>query len=87
MNTLSAPQRTDHRQSDLPAPLRLTPLHDRTPRTSLPDRIALRIALWLLLWSTRPLPRTSSAEQHRHTLERERREREWQLRYHRLPLI
>lgn len=29
-------------------------LPGRTPRTSLADRLALRAALWLVLWSTRP---------------------------------
>ncbi|WOF21610.1 hypothetical protein N8K70_09400 [Microbacterium betulae] len=34
----------------------------RTPRTSTADRLAMRIGLWLLLWSTRPSDDRESAE-------------------------
>lgn len=86
MHTLTAPQRPDRRRLDDPAPLQHLPLQDRTPRTALPDRVALRIALALLLWSTRPQPRTSAVAR-RTDLDRVRRERDWQLRCHRLPLL
>ncbi|MBD7956628.1 hypothetical protein H9651_03145 [Microbacterium sp. Sa4CUA7] len=69
MRTTSAPQR----QSALPDPL----LRGRTPRTSLLDRVAMRVALALLLWSTRP---THSTDEGARALKRqadaERRERE-----------
>jgi hypothetical protein len=29
-------------------------LQNRSARTSLPDRVAMRIGLWLVLWGTRP---------------------------------
>jgi len=87
MNTLTAPQRSDGRHSDLPDTLRNLPLHDRTPRTSLPDRLALRVALTLLLWSTRPPRRPVSAVRRQAELDRERRERAWQQRAARLPLL
>ena len=46
MNTTYAPQRL----SGIPDTQRLT---SRTPRTSLIDRIALHLGLWLLIWGTR----------------------------------
>ena len=46
MSTLLAPQRP----SGIPDTQRLT---SRTPRTSLIDRIALRLGLWLLIWGSR----------------------------------
>lgn len=46
MNTLTAPQRS----SGVPDTLRLP---SRDHRTSLVDRVALHVGLWLLLWSTR----------------------------------
>jgi hypothetical protein len=46
MNTLLAPQR----RSGVPDTLRLP---SRDTRTSFPDRLALRLGLWLLVWSTR----------------------------------
>jgi len=86
MHTLTAPQRSDRRRFDDAVPLQHLPFEDRTPRTSLPDRVALRVALALLLWSTRPQPRTSATAR-RTDLDRVRRERDWQLRCHRLPLL
>lgn len=73
MSTLLAPQRP----SGIPDPLQLT---GRAPRTSLPDRIAMRIALALLLWSTRPTDTRDRADgAHAHQLLRDRRarERDW----------
>ncbi|WP_106814148.1 hypothetical protein [Microbacterium timonense] len=72
MNTLLAPQRP----SGVPDTLRLP---SRDPRTSLVDRVALRLGLWLLLWSTRS-PRLADdrlrhAQAYRHQEERARRER------------
>ncbi len=87
MNTLTAPQRPDRRPADIPDSLQHLPLQDRTPRTSLLDRIALRLALTLLLWSTRPLRPAVSAVQRQAERDREQRERTWQLRCHRLPLL
>ena len=46
MNTTFAPQRL----SGIPDTQRLT---SRTPRTSLIDRMALRLGLWLLIWGSR----------------------------------
>lgn len=80
MPTLIAPQRTTIDESSLPP--------GRVPRTSLVDRITLRVALWLLMRSTRvqtPSYRTES-QRTLHEQERESRESEWQLRYLRLPL-
>lgn len=73
MSTLLAPQRP----SGIPDPL---PLVGRAPRTSLPDRIAMRIALALLLWSTRPTDtrgRVAGAESHQLLRDRRIREHEW----------
>lgn len=53
-------------------------LDGRTPRTSLTDRIAMRIALWLLLWSSRPERTPRDPRAHRqHLTERELREQRW----------
>lgn len=87
MNTLTAPQRSDRRDVDVTDTLQRLPLTDRTPRTSIPDRVALRIALALLLWSTRPSSTVSSADSRRAARERELRERRWRLDLHRLPLL
>lgn len=84
MNTLIAPQRSDRRRADDTVPLSHLPLQDRVARTTLPDRVALRVALALLLWSTRPQPQ-STASSRRAELDRAARERDWQLRCHRLP--
>jgi hypothetical protein len=86
MHTLTAPQRTDRRRFDDTVPPQHLPLQDRTPRTALPDRIALRVALALLLWSTRPHQRATASDRRRE-LDRAQRERDWQLRCHRLPLL
>ncbi|MEK6344002.1 MAG: hypothetical protein V4737_09210 [Curtobacterium sp.] len=44
-------------------------------RVSLPDRIALRVGLWLILWSRRTTPvRVSVDFETRQRIERERRE-------------
>lgn len=80
MPTLIASPRTTIDEQVLPP--------GRVPRTSLFDRLALRIALWLLIRSTRmeePSYR-SEAERIRNEQERELREREWQLRHFLLPL-
>lgn len=87
MNTLTAPQRSDRRDVDVADTLQRLPLTDRTPRTSIPDRVALRIALALLLWSTRPSSAVSSADSRRAARERELRERRWRLDLLRLPLL
>ncbi|MDF1487044.1 hypothetical protein [Tessaracoccus caeni] len=60
----------------------------RVPRTSLLDRITLRIALWLLIRSTRVQEPSYSdeTERIRNEQERESRETNWQLRHLRLPL-
>jgi len=69
MHTTSAPQR----QSGLPDSL----LRGRTPRTSLVDRVAMRVALALLLWSTRPpLSTDDGARALKHRADAERRDRE-----------
>lgn len=54
-------------------------------RPSLLDRVALRVALRLLLWSTRSrtvssLTRDEATARHTHRVAREHREREWQRR-------
>ncbi|CAN7306122.1 hypothetical protein LJR045_001579 [Microbacterium sp. LjRoot45] len=85
MNTLIAPQRPERRPFDGAVPLQ-HPLNDLTPRTSLPDRVALRLALALLLWSTRPTRAQTPASRQRE-LDRIAREHAWQLRCHRLPLL
>ena len=46
-------------------------------RVSLPDRMALRVGLWLILWSRRTTPvRVSVDFATRQRIEREQRERE-----------
>ncbi|MFS0867277.1 hypothetical protein AB3M83_08080 [Microbacterium sp. 179-B 1A2 NHS] len=77
MPILSAPQRT----SDLPSVLQhLTPA-DGSVRQTFLDRLAMRAALGLLLWSTRPRPSRSDLELlHRARLDRDAREREWERR-------
>jgi hypothetical protein len=72
MNTLLAPQR----RSGVPDTLRLP---SRDTRTSLLDRLALHVGLWLLLWSTRS-PRLADdrarhAQAYRHQEAVARRER------------
>ncbi len=84
MNTLHhAPQRS----SAIPDTLR--PL-GRVPRTTLRDRLAMRIALALLLWSTRPIDHPNTADQARLLLlekQRGAREAEWSRRHLLQPLI
>lgn len=81
MNTLIAPQRRDpHQQvTELPAALALPA---RGTRTSLVDRIALRVGLRLLLWSTRSPrladDRTRHAQAYHHLEATARRERDFQ---------
>lgn len=52
----------------------------RVPRASLIDRAALRVGLWLLLWSSRPVTDTDAVDRHRQRefllAERERRDAE-----------
>ncbi len=68
MNTTTAPQRT----SDFPDTLRLP---SRDTRISLIDRLTLRIALRLILWSTRTATdRERHSLAHRALIDRERRE-------------
>ena len=71
MNTTYAPQRL----SGIPDTQRLT---SRTPRTSLIDRIALHLGLWLLIWSTRTprLARDREAHSRHHRTEAARAARE-----------
>lgn len=57
MNTTFAPQRP----SGVPDTLRL---QSRDPRTSLADRIALRIGLRLLIWGTRTPRLADDRERH-----------------------
>lgn len=85
MNTLTAPQRPDRRELD--AADTLHTLSTRTQRTALPDRVALRLALTLLLWSTRPRRSGLTTDQRRSALARHRRELQWRTDYHRLPLL
>ncbi|MGB4778566.1 hypothetical protein [Microbacterium sp.] len=87
MNTATAPQRSVD-QAAPPDPLQLLPLQGRTPRTTLLDRIAMRIALQLLLWSSRPAPDAERAYlQHKNRIEREHREAAWLLTAHRIPRV
>lgn len=88
MHTITTPQRLEPLVSDV-AP-RHPPLQDGAERTALLDRLALRIALALLLWSTRPVsPATSPeiARRRRAENDRELREQAWCLRHARLPLL
>ena len=87
MHTLTAPQRSDRRDVDVADTLQRLPLSDHAPRTSLPDRVALRIALALLLWSTRPNTRLATAQSRLALRQREDRELHWRLAAHRLPLL
>ncbi|RLK49361.1 hypothetical protein [Microbacterium telephonicum] len=80
--TLLAPQRTAAPPERLP----LEPLQTRTLRTRPLDRLALRVALTLLLWSTRPeTDRVLLSRAHDATVARENRERAWRDAAHRLP--
>ena len=77
MNT----QLTQPQLSHPPEPLALlAPASDRVARSSLLDRAAMRVGLWLVLWGTRPVTRAEVVERHRHRAflmeERARREAE-----------
>ena len=73
MNT----QLTRPHQSHPPQPLALlSPASDRVPRTSLLDRAAMRVGLWLVLWGSRPASDTDTLERHRrHALRVQQREK------------
>lgn len=50
-----------------PEPLALlAPAADRVARTSLLDRAAMRVGLWLVLWGSRPVSAADALERHRH---------------------
>jgi len=74
MNTLLAPQRP----SGLPDTLQLP--HRQDQRVTVVDRVAMRVGLRLLLWSTRRPrladDRTRHAETYRHEVDAARRERD-----------
>ena len=73
MLTITAPQRPSAQADSLR-------LEGRTPRTSLLDRIAMRLALALLLWSTRPdggTDRAAVIAAHRERQARIEREAAW----------
>lgn len=77
MSTLTAPQRT----SAVLAALQHPPSTDVPVRQTLIDRIALRLAVALLLWSTRPGPDHEAVHARRaQRLAREAREAEWERR-------
>ncbi|WP_405375796.1 MULTISPECIES: hypothetical protein [unclassified Microbacterium] len=77
MSSLHAPQRT----SAVTAALQHPTLADRRPRTSWPDRLAMRLAVALLLWSSRPQATPDDLERRqRNHRDRVAREAEWQLR-------
>lgn len=77
MHTLSAPQRT----SDLPSVLQHLSPTDAPVRQTVVDRLAMRAALALLLWSTRPHPAPDDLVLLRRArLERDARESEWERR-------
>jgi len=81
---LLAPQRS----AAPPQPVQLAELPHRSPRRRPLDRIALRIALALLLWSTRPeTDHATLARQRRAHLARDRREQDWRSAAHRLPTL
>ncbi|GLJ59958.1 hypothetical protein GCM10017576_00870 [Microbacterium barkeri] len=68
MNTIHlSPSAHPPQPSGMPRALSAIP--ERTPRASAADRIAMRIGLWLLLWSTRP---SETPEQTRARYERQR---------------
>jgi len=85
MNTLLAPQRPPAHPGSLPHP----PIPPAQPlRRTLADRIAMRIAVRLLLWSNRHPTDDGPhrARLHRAAQLREHREREWERRRRLLPL-
>ncbi|HMS35642.1 MAG TPA: hypothetical protein PKA93_00650 [Arachnia sp.] len=64
----------------------LPPLSDRVPRASLLTRVAMHVALRVLIWSTRPVSTYREDAHHiRNDRERAQRELAWELRYLRLP--
>ncbi len=65
IDIVTAPQRS----SEIPESLRLDP---RTPRTSLLDRLALRVGLALLIWSTRSPRVAIDRDEHRRAHEARR---------------
>ena len=65
----------------------LPPLSDRVPRASLLTRVAMHVAIRVLIWSTRPVSTYREDSHHiRNDHERARRELDWELRHLRLPL-
>lgn len=96
MNTLlTAPQRTDrHSDARSASPPTTTlslafdsaELRTRVARTTVLDRVALRVALVLVLWGTRPRGASLNVDEHRALVEREQRELSWQRRHLHLPL-
>ncbi|MCT9820330.1 hypothetical protein N3K63_08545 [Microbacterium sp. W1N] len=83
MNTLLAPQRSAAPPEQLP----LAPLQTRTLRTRPLDRVAMRVALALLMWSTRAEPERAARQQtHRVAADRRAREHSWLRAAQRLPL-
>lgn len=75
MNTLLAPE---HRS----LVTETTVLAGRTPRPTVVDRLAMRVALRLLLWSTRPVADDRAGRIRRHALDQQlaQRERGWERR-------
>lgn len=91
MNTITVPPPSASSVETPSDALALATLDGRSPRTSLIDRIALRLAVALLLWSSRPTARTQQDRDAvllaRHeAADREARERRWLLRAHNLPI-
>ncbi len=82
MNTLLAPERPS-------AVLHPSVLSGRTPRPSAVDRLAMRVALWLLMRSTQPVADDRELRRSRHELARLRtqRERAWERRRHLMPTL
>lgn len=82
--TLTAPQRVLDESTSQDA--LTTTLQLNAPRTALLDRIALRIALTLLLWSTRPPDHAHAVDRALRNRElrrqREQRELRWELQRH-----
>ncbi|MCK6080878.1 hypothetical protein KZX37_11420 [Microbacterium sp. EYE_5] len=77
MSTLHAPQRT----SAVLAALQHPASTDRPVRQTVLDRLAMRLALALLLWSTRPRADRAEIELRRRArCERDAREQEWERR-------
>ncbi|WP_396641236.1 hypothetical protein [Microbacterium sp.] len=72
---LNQPQHLSHPPEP---PALLAPTSDRVARTSLLDRAAMRVGLWLMLWGSRPASPTDALERHRrrvfHAQQREKYE-------------